>query len=230
MKSLSPQIYLLSKRNNSLWIKNLLQSVIRSPCCHHYLPGFRDTPDGQEECYCPQFALRGDPWVYICHLLWQNWHPDHQSDVCVQGERTRIDLTLWLEQKYVNLTSGYVSIMWLYLWKSLSSLMMRFKLRLCALSGPEDDEKFVTYQSLQLCSFPFFHILNVSFSLHFSTQTEYWSGCSSQSAANQLSCVTDLVFLCLLSIYSTSLAHLSLLCKSNLCWRTHSIQIGQSIN
>lgn len=60
----------------------------RAASCHHYLLGFRNTAYGQEECYCPQFALCRDPWLYICHLFRQDWHTDDQSDVCVQGKKT----------------------------------------------------------------------------------------------------------------------------------------------
>lgn len=64
---------------------NSTNNIIRSACCHHYLSGSWYQTYGQEKCHCPFTALCGDPGLYFCHLLRQDWHPDHQSDVCDQS-------------------------------------------------------------------------------------------------------------------------------------------------
>jgi hypothetical protein len=43
----------------------------------------RNTKNGQEERYCQKSAVRGDPGMYLHHLLRQDGNPDHQPNVCL---------------------------------------------------------------------------------------------------------------------------------------------------
>ena len=58
----------------------------RPSCSHHHLPGLGHPPDGKEECYREEPALRGDSGLHLCHLFRQDGHPHHQPDVCLQGQ------------------------------------------------------------------------------------------------------------------------------------------------
>ena len=40
-----------------------------TPNCHHHLSGPGYQEDGTEECHCEEFAVSGDPWMYLCYLL-----------------------------------------------------------------------------------------------------------------------------------------------------------------
>lgn len=48
----------------------------------HHVFGFGHASYGEEERDRAILAIRRDPWLYVCHLLGQDWYIDYQSDVC----------------------------------------------------------------------------------------------------------------------------------------------------
>ena len=60
----------------------------RSASSHHHLSRARHTPHGQEERHRSLAALRRDARLHLGHLLRQNRHTHHQSDVCLSRMST----------------------------------------------------------------------------------------------------------------------------------------------
>jgi len=57
----------------------------RSSGSHHNLSGFGHSAHGKEERNRAQSAFSRDPRLHVSHLLWQDWHSDHQPDVSLPG-------------------------------------------------------------------------------------------------------------------------------------------------